>query len=287
MFLEHLSVQRGLSPHTVKAYAGDLAHYVDRATHADVDPLRPSHRDLRRYLADLDHAGYARRTISRRLSAIRAFMAFLTEAGIVASDPSRVVSAPKIPRRLPNVAPEAQLRMLLDAPAPSTATGLRDRAILETLYATGLRGSELTGMDLDRLDLENGTVTVMGKGSRERRLPLHRIAIRRLREYLDLGRPRLAKTSTDAVFLSTRGNPIGPDAIRRIVNTHLTAVSGSGSVTPHTLRHTFATHLLEGGADLRTVQELLGHVALSTTQFYTHVSTRRLREVHRRAHPRG
>ncbi len=286
-FLEHISVERRLSPHTVKAYDADLAHYLDWADRAEVDPAHPGHRDMRRYLAELDRLGYARRTISRRLSAVRAFMAFLTEAGIVDSDASLVVSAPRVPRRLPNIMPEAVLRMLLDAPDPSRATGLRDRAILETLYATGMRVSELTGMRLGQLDLDQGVITVMGKGSRERRLPLHQFAVRRLREYLDRGRPTLAKSASDAVFLSTRGNPIGTDAVRRIIKTHLAAVGETSHITPHTLRHTFATHLLEQGADLRTVQELLGHVALSTTQFYTHVSTRRLREIHRRAHPRA
>jgi integrase/recombinase XerD len=287
-FLVHLSAERGLSPHTVRAYASDLARYIEWADRSHVDALEPTHRDLRRYLAYLDRSGYARRTVARRLASVRTFMGYLADEGVVTSDPSRVVSAPKLPRRLPSVVPQDALRALLDAPDPDTPVGIRDRAILETLYATGTRVSELAGLRLERLDLRSGSATVMGKGSKERMVPLHPFAVARLHDYLDRSRPTLVKgADPGAVFLSTRGNPLSTDAIRRLFKRHLATAGAVTSLSPHALRHTFATHLLEGGADLRTVQELLGHVALSTTQIYTHVSMRRLQDVHRRAHPRA
>jgi integrase/recombinase XerD len=287
-FLLHLSAERGLSPHTVRAYASDLARYIEWAERSNVDALAPTHRDLRRYLAYLDRAGYARRTVARRLASVRTFMGYLVDEAVVSSDPSHVVSAPKLPRRLPSVVPQDALRVLLDAPAADTRVGIRDRAILETLYATGMRVSELAGLQISRVDLRSGSATVMGKGSKERTVPLHPFAIARLRDYLDRSRPLLLKgTDPGAVFLSTRGNPLSTDAIRRLFKRHLTTAGVVTSLSPHALRHSFATHLLEGGADLRTVQELLGHVALSTTQIYTHVSMRRLQDVHRRAHPRA
>jgi integrase/recombinase XerD len=287
-FLQHLSAERGLSEHTLRAYSSDLARYFEWAERTRIDPLRPTHRALRRYLAELDRAGYARRTIARRLAALRTFMGYLSDEGIVESDPSRVVSAPRTPRRLPGVAPQDVLRLLLDAPDPDTPVGMRDRAVLEMLYASGMRVSELTGLTLDRLDLRSGLATVMGKGAKERVVPLHPYAVRRVGDYLDRGRPALLRGGDPGfVFLSTRGNPLSSDSVRRLLKTHLATAGAAAALSPHSLRHTFATHLLEGGADLRTVQELLGHVALSTTQIYTHVSMKRLKDVHRRAHPRA
>jgi len=287
-FLQHLSAERGLSEHTVRAYSSDLSRYFEWAERASVDPLRPPHRALRRYLADLDRSGYARRTIARRLTALRTFMGYLTQEGIVQSDPSRVVSAPRTPRRLPSLVPQDVLRTLLDAPDPETPVGVRDRAVLEMLYASGVRVSELTGLSLDRLDLRSGMATVMGKGSKERMVPLHPFAVRRVRDYLERSRPALVRSADPGtVFLSIRGNPLSADAVRRLLKTHLASAGAATALSPHSLRHTFATHLLEGGADLRTVQELLGHVALSTTQIYTHVSMKRLKDVHRQAHPRA
>jgi integrase/recombinase XerD len=287
-FLLHLSVGRGLSGNTVRAYSADLGRYFEWAERANVDPLRPSHRALRRYLADLDRSGYARSTIARRLTALRTFMGYLSEEGVVDSDPSRVVTAPRTSRRLPGLVPQDVLRPLLDAPDPDTAVGIRDRALLEMLYASGLRVSELTGLTLDRLDLRSGMTTVMGKGSKERMVPLHPFAVRRIRDYLDRSRPTLVRGSDPgAVFLSSRGNPLSSDAVRRLLKVHLATAGAATALSPHSFRHTFATHLLEGGADLRTVQELLGHVALSTTQIYTHVSMKRLKDVHRQAHPRA
>ncbi|MBA4370318.1 MAG: integrase [Coriobacteriaceae bacterium] len=287
-FITHLRVERGSSPHTVRAYSGDLAAYLAWAERAGIDPIAPTHRQLRAYLAELDRARYSRRTIARRLSAVRSMFAFAAREGLVASDPASVLVSPKLPARLPKTVPDDLLTRLLEAPDPSTALGLRDGAVLELLYATGVRVSELAGLTLGDLDISQGQLTVMGKGSKERLVPLHPTAAARLRAYLESGRPALAgPTSADAVFLSRRGAPFSSDGVRRMMRSHLDRLGGSASISPHTLRHTFATHLLEGGADLRTVQELLGHVALSTTQIYTHVSVRRLRDVHKDAHPRA
>ncbi len=286
-FLGDLEKVRGYSPHTVRAYSSDLRAYLDWATRADVDPVRLSHRQLRMYLAELDRARYARRTIARRLAAVRSLFSYLTEQGIVESDPASILSAPKLPSRLPKTVPNDTLAALLDAPDLATPAGLRDRAVLEVLYASGIRVSELVGLDLGDTDLAQGQLRVMGKGSKERIVPVHRAAVAALTEYVRAGRPLLAKRAEDALFLSTRGNRLSADSVRLLMKRYLEQVGGALSISPHSLRHTFATHLVEAGADLRTVQELLGHVALSTTQIYTHVGKRRLKDVHKDAHPRA
>lgn len=287
-FLTHLAIERSASPNTVRAYSADLERYLDWAERSSVDPLTLTHRQMRRYLAELDQAGYARRTVARRLSAVRSFFAFLMTEGLASSDPSSVLLAPKIPSRLPKLVPSEALSDLLAAPDTSTPLGVRDRAILEVLYASGARVSEIAGLTFGGLDLAQGQLTVMGKGSKERIIPIHRVAADAVRRYLIEARPSLAKQpETDAVFLSARGGALSADAIRRLFKHYVDAVGAAHSLSPHAMRHTFATHLIEGGADLRTVQELLGHVALSTTQIYTHLSMRRLQDVHRNAHPRA
>jgi len=287
-FLTHLAVERGASPHTVRAYSADLARYLEWAERSGVDPIDLDHRALRRYLAELDRARYARTTIKRRLSAVRSLFGFLVTEGEIASDPSSVLTAPKVPARLPKVIASDELTALLEAPAADTAVGLRDRALLELLYATGARVSELSSLTMPALDLAQGQLTLMGKGSKERIVPVHRYATDRLRDYLKAGRPELARPdSPHSVFLSVRGNRLSEDAIRRLFSRYLQQAGSTSSLSPHAMRHTFATHLLDSGADLRTVQELLGHVALSTTQIYTHVSMKRLKDVHDSAHPRA
>ncbi len=287
-FLVHLAVERGSSPRTVKAYASDLHRYLEWAQRAGVDPIALDHRRLRLYLAEMDRARYARTTIARRLSAVRSFFNYLATTGVVDSNPAAVLSAPKAARRLPRIVPSEELEAILESPDPSTPSGLRDRAVIELLYASGVRVSELSGLSLADLDLTQGQIRVMGKGSKERLVPVHHAAQARLREYLAQGRPHLARAdSPETVFLSTRGNALSDDAVRRIFKRSLSRASATLSLSPHAMRHTFATHLLEGGADLRTVQELLGHVALSTTQIYTHLSMKRLQDVHRTAHPRA
>jgi len=287
-FIEHLTHERGLSSNTVRAYKADLARYLEWANRMSIDPLASSHRQLRSYLAELDRARYARRTVARRLSAVRSLFAYLLDAGDVASDPASVLAAPKLARTLPRLVPSGELEALLNAPDTDTPIGARDAAVIELLYASGSRVGELAGLRLPGLDLAQGQMTVMGKGSKERLIPLHAVALNRLGRYLAFGRPKMATSdSPDYVFLSTRGNRLSEDALRRLFKKYVVMVGGSSSISPHTMRHTFATHLLEAGADLRTVQELLGHVALSTTQIYTHLSMSRLKEVHRSAHPRA
>lgn len=287
-FLEHLRVERNLSPRTVTAYASDIAGLCDWAAREGVHLLEADHRRLRRYLAEMDRAQYSKRTIARRLAAARSFYRYLVRRGLISSSPAAVLATPKAPKRLPDVAPESLIDQLLALPVVTEPSGLRDLAILELLYASGIRVSELSGLDLGDVDMASATVRVMGKGSRERIVPIHPLAIRRIREYLASGRPSLDKgKSQGALFLNRLGTRLRADGVRRMLERYLEELGQSARITPHDLRHSFATHLLEGGADLRTVQELLGHVALSTTQIYTHVSTRHLREVHKGAHPRA
>jgi len=287
-FLTHLSVERGASAHTVRAYSADLQRYLEWAERSGIDPARPSHRQLRLYLAELDRAHYARATIARRLSAVKSWFSYLMTQSLVQSDPSSVLSAPKLPARLPRVVPNDELNAVLNAPDTTTSEGKRDAAALELLYASGLRVSELSGLRLSGIDLAQGQLIVMGKGSKERVVPIHTVAANRLRDWLQNGRPEFARDGTpDCALLSVRGNRYSEDAIRRMFKRYLAQAGAATSLSPHTMRHTFATHMLEAGADLRTVQELLGHVALSTTQIYTHLSMKRLQDVHRTAHPRA
>ena len=287
-FLAQLATERNASPQTVRAYSSDLARYLEWAEREGADPLGADPRILRRYLADLDRAKYARRTIARRLSAVRSLFAYLNRESVLSHDPASVIATPKLPARLPRLVPTDLLTQLLDRPDSGDPSGLRDRAILELLYATGARVSELVSLDVGDVDLPGGQIRVTGKGDKQRILPLHREAVSRVQTYLAQGRPGLRpKPAEDAVFLNRSGGRLTDGGIRRMLTRHLRELGASSGVTPHTFRHTFATHLLEAGADLRTVQDLLGHVALSTTQIYTHVGVQRLQRVHRDAHPRA
>lgn len=286
-FMTHLGVERALSPNTLRAYSADIERYLEWAERAAVDPLAPTRQELRRYLAELDSAQYARRTVARRLSALRSLFAFLTEHEFVDADPTAALATPKRPGKLPRILPADVIDALIAAPAIETPVGIRDRAVLELLYASGIRVGELSSLDIGSVDFAQQTVRVMGKGSKERIVPLHRRALSTLADYTRRSRPEMLKHDSSALFLSVRGNRLSTDAVRRILNHYVNAVGLDLHVSPHLIRHTFATHLLEGGADLRTVQELLGHVALSTTQIYTHVGRKRLREIHRDTHPRA
>jgi integrase/recombinase XerD len=287
-FLAHLRVERALSPNTVRAYSADMARFLEWAERAGEDPLRLPPASMRRYLAEMDRARYSRRTIARRLSAVRSWYAYLRLTGVPAVDPAAVVATPKQASRLPRTVATDLLDALLDAPDPVTCAGMRDRAVLELLYATGCRVGEAAGLSLGDIDVASGQVRVTGKGDKQRILPLHPEAVRRLREYVDRARPALKpRAGETAVFLNRSGTRLTDGGIRRLMRRHMDAIGGAAGLTPHTLRHTFATHMLEAGADLRSVQELLGHVALSTTQIYTHLGMRRLRAVHRDSHPRA
>lgn len=287
-FLAHLREERNASPQTVRAYASDLARYLEWAERSDTDPLGSDPRLLRRYLSELDRARYSRRTVARRLSAVRSLFRFLNREGIITHDPAAVIGTPRLPARLPRLVPTDLLNRLLDTPSCETPTGMRDRALLELLYATGARVSEVAAMDLPELDLTAGQVRVTGKGDKQRILPLHREAVTRLDTYIRKARPSFRPAAGElAVFLNRNGTRLSDGGIRRMLKRHLVTLEAAAGVTPHTLRHTFATHMLEAGADLRTVQDLLGHVALSTTQIYTHLGLQRLQRVHGDAHPRA
>jgi site-specific recombinase XerD len=280
-YLERLRVQRGLSEHTIAAYGRDLSQFFafcERLGHRDVAGV--DRRTARRYLAYLDTRGYARRSISRKASAVRAFYRDATRRGHVEANPIEHIQGPRRSQTLPKALPVRLLREILDGLDGTSPVELRDRALLEFLYGGGLRVSEvasLTVWDVPRDDF----LRVLGKGSKERVVPIGRPAMEALHRYLRSGRPELATTrSGDALWLGTRGGALGVRDVRRIVRAR-------AGTFPHALRHSFATHLLEGGADLRTVQELLGHIELGTTQIYTSVTRRHLRSTYERSHPRA
>jgi len=289
-FLLMLRAERNLSQHTIRAYGVDLSDFIGWVKREELDLAAVDHRAARRYLADLDRSRYNRTTINRRLSAIRTFFTWLIETGELDHNPLGAVSGPKKPHHLPSTIVEEDIERLLTINDLSTPTGLRNQAIIEFFYASGARISEVAALKVSSIDFSQMMVTVFGKGSKQRLIPLHRLALRRLHEYLSLARPELARHSkrpTDSLFLSTRGLPMGADSIRKMFKAALKQAGLDPSFSPHDLRHSFATDLLENGADLRSVQELLGHENLSTTQIYTHLSISHLKSVHNQAHPRS
>ncbi|TDE18961.1 tyrosine recombinase XerC [Actinomadura sp. 6K520] len=288
-FERHLRAERDVSPHTARAYAGDLNDLVAYA--ADVGATEPAELDvplLRAWLARQHALGRSRATLARRTAAARAFTRHLHRRGLLQDDPGLLLGTPKRQRALPGVLTQDDAARLLDTMDAQGPVGLRDLAVLEVLYGTGVRVSELCGLDIDDLDTGRGTIRVLGKGGRERTVPLGEPAARAIQDWLRAGRPALATDdSGPALFLGTRGGRLHPTSARRIVHTRIAEVGQVPDLSPHGLRHSAATHLLEGGADLRSVQEILGHASLQTTQIYTHVSAERLKQVHRQAHPRG
>lgn len=291
-FADHLTRVRRLSPATVRAYRADL-----RDLGAVAGPIALDAIDLemlRDWLWRATQRGDARSTLARRAAAARAFFRWAHEEELIPQDPSLRLMAPKKGRTLPTVASRDAMTRLLDAHRVAAASGdptaLRDHAILELLYGSGIRVSELCGLDIDDLDLDRGTARVLGKGSKERVVPFGAPARSALGAYLTRGRPALvvrASTPSPAAVLGERGARIGPRAVYRLVARELAPLVGTETVGPHALRHTAATHLLDGGADLRAVQEILGHASLGTTQIYTHVSSERLAATYRLAHPRA
>ncbi|HWQ62622.1 MAG TPA: tyrosine recombinase, partial [Negativicutes bacterium] len=244
---------------------------------------------IRAYLAYLKDEDYARRTIARKMAALRSFFRHLCRETVVTENPFTTVRTPKLEKRLPVFLDPAEIDAILDLPARDSL-GRRDAAALELLYATGMRVGELAGLAVRDVDLAEGYALVYGKGSKERVVPVGRKAIAALKLYLELSRPRLMAaggTAHDRLFVNSRGGPLTDRSVRRVVDKYVTALAIAKNVSPHTIRHTFATHLLNNGADLRTVQELLGHVNLSTTQLYTHVTKERLKTVYGKAHPRA
>ncbi len=288
----HLVSERDLTPHTVRAYLGDVAGMLEQATRlgarqlGDVDLAT-----LRSWLATQQTLGRARTTLARRATAVRVFTAWAHRTGRITDDPGALLGSPKPHRTLPSALRVDEARALLEAAARAaddgTPVGRRDVAVLELLYATGIRVGELCGLDLDDVDPERRVVRVLGKGRKERAVPYGLPAARALDAW-SRQRPALAVAgSGPALFLGVRGGRLDQRAVRTLVHTRLADVPGAPDLGPHGLRHTAATHLLEGGADLRSVQELLGHASLATTQIYTHVSTDRLRQAYRQAHPRA
>lgn len=289
----HLTSERDLAPHTVRAYLGDVGDLLDHASRSgagSVDDL--SLRMLRSWLAKQQSLGMSRTTLSRRATAARVFTAWAARTGRTATDPGALLRSPKPHRHLPAALTDDEVRQLLDAVTAAAASGAavdqRDVAILELLYATGVRVGELVALDLDDIDAERQVVRVFGKGRKERTVPFGLPAAGALGAWCSRGRTGLATAvSGRALFLGVRGRRIDQRAVRSVVHERLTAVPGAPDLGPHGLRHTAATHLLEGGADLRTVQEILGHASLATTQIYTHVTTDRLRAAYQQAHPRA
>jgi integrase/recombinase XerC len=291
-FGRHLRDERDLSPHTVRAYLGDLRSLLDHARVTCGDGFDWPDLDLtllRGWLAGQHRDGAGRATLARRTSAARAFTAWAQRRGDMPTDVGARLASPKPHRTLPQVLRIEEAAAALDAvDADTSVAGLRDSAVMELLYATGARVSELCALDVDDLDVGRRTVRVMGKGRKERTLPVGEPAMAAVNAWLARGRPALATAgSGPALLLGDRGARLGPRSVRRIVHRRLGAVEGVTDLGPHGLRHSAATHLLEGGADLRSVQELLGHATLGTTQIYTHVSIERLRATYERAHPRA
>lgn len=289
-FLRQLEVVRKASKHTVRAYARDLSDFVQFIESERVSDFRQVNRSLlRQYLNWLFAKGYERRSIARKLSSVRSFFNFLARAGYIPVNPAIDLRQPRLMQKLPSTLEVVEVELLLSAPNTATVRGLRDRAILEVLYSTGLRVSELANMRISDIDFSEKLVKVKGKGGKERVALLNDEAASWLERYLQESRPKLlrnAKQVTDMVFVSQKGTPLTVRQIHRIVDSYARKVLGR-SVSPHVLRHSFATHLLEGGADLRVIQELLGHSSLAATQIYTRLSKTHLRKIYEKAHPRS
>ena len=288
-FLESLEYEKGLSQNTLESYGADLRDYQmflqDHSSETLID-VAPS--TIVGYLMFLRRKGRSTATVARRLASIKSFYRFLLKEGYIDKDPSENLSSPSLERRLPKVLTLAEIERLLDQPDPSTPIGLRDKAILEVLYATGLRVSELTNLDLGDVDLREGFVRCIGKGSKERVVPLGEIAIASTRSYIENGRPTLIFDQKElSLFVNQNGGRMTRQSIWKLVKKYSERARIPKEVTPHTIRHSFATHLLEHGADIRAVQEMLGHADISTTQIYTHVTKDRLKDVYARSHPRA
>jgi len=284
-FLDHLTVERGLSPNSVDAYRRDLLRFFDRVRKA---PPRVKREDIRDFLGRERAAGLSASTSARRLVALRTFYRFLLLERLCEGDPTENIDPPRTLKRLPDYLNEEEVERFLAAPDTASPRGLRDRAMIEVLYATGIRVSELTSLTLDRLNLQAGFVLVMGKGSKERVVPLGEVAQDWVARYSASARPALLKgRESRDLFVTSRGGALSRKTVWALVERYARTAGIAKHLSPHTLRHSFATHLLEHGADLRSVQLLLGHADISTTQIYTHVEQERLKRIYRQFHPRA
>ncbi|MGE3804762.1 MAG: tyrosine recombinase XerC [Gemmataceae bacterium] len=292
-FLRHLGLEKNSSAHTVKSYREDLTQafefFQGRLGSQQLVPGRLNTRLVRAYLAWLHEQGYAKSTIARRLAAVRSFCRFLCRQGTLENNPADGLRGPRLERKLPHFMSEGDLDQLLVAPDEATELGLRDKAILELMYSAGVRVSELTGLNLDDIDLDAGMATVRGKGKRERLALIGPKARKAVLRWLAARSGLLARLKREqaALFLNKNGSRLTSRSVGRLLEKYLGQAALDGRSSPHTLRHSFATHLLDRGADIRSVQELLGHRSLGTTQIYTHVTTNRLRDSYHKAHPRA
>lgn len=294
MYLDHLRVERALSTHTLQAYARDLAKLVEHAAAAGIDdPTRIDLDLVSSWLQSLSCAGLSAKSQARHLSAARGWVKFLAREGLITKDPTQNAARPRLGRKLPHTLSERDVRALIEAPDPSTLRGLRDRAMLGLAYACGLRVSELVRLSLGDIDLPRGILQAFGKGRKLRLVPIGEQALEWLRAYLETraltegsARSHLAENAT-VVFPSPRGGPLTRQGFWKIVGAYARAVGIRGRIHPHQLRHSFATHLLVGGADLRSVQTLLGHADISTTEIYTHVNFEHIRKDYKKSHPRA
>jgi integrase/recombinase XerC len=291
-YLHHLGLEKNASPHTVKSYREDLTQALDFFRARLGDSARPeqlSTRVVRAYLAWLHEQGYAKSTVARRLAAVRSWCRFLCRQGALKVNPADGLRGPRQDRPLPHFVQRDDMLRLLETPPAGEPLGVRDRAILETLYSAGLRVSELTGLNVEDVDLDGGCATVRGKGRRERLALLGPHAVAALRLWLGQRAVIVARRRREqpALFLNRSGTRLSSRSVGRLLEKYLAMAGLDPRTSPHTLRHSFATHLLDAGADIRSVQELLGHRSLSTTQIYTHVTTQRLRESYHQAHPRA
>ncbi len=288
-FIDYLSVERGLALNTLESYGRDLRQYSDFLEKGRFASIEQATRaTIISYLLHLEKQGKATATIARRLAALKSFYQFLVREKILDRDPTANLESPKLEKRLPRVLSVKEVDQLLRQPNPVTPSGLRDRAMLELLYATGIRVSELVNLNLVDINLEMGYVRCTGKGSKERIVPLGSVAQRSVQEYLQRGRARLVKSAEEqSLFVNHHGRRLTRQGFWKIVKKYAANARIDKEITPHTLRHSFATHLLENGADLRSVQEMLGHADISTTQIYTHITKGRLKEVYAKTHPRA
>ncbi len=291
-FLSYLELERGLSRNTLNAYRTDLLQYGEFLAEHDLDALEARPADVGDFLADLatgnGRPACSAATVHRKTACLRSFYKHLRRDELIGEDPTAALSAPRRAKKLPQVLNYSEVQKLLAAPRGAEPTALRDRALLETMYACGLRASETIGLELADVDLQEGFLRARGKGSKERLVPLGRQAIAAISAYLRGGRPKLVgERHEPRLFVNFRGGPLSRQGLYKIVRRHAREAGLAGQMSPHTLRHSFATHLLAGGCDLRAVQEMLGHADIATTQMYTHLSGEQLKDVYFRSHPRA